>query len=357
MEEGSASEFPDWAYLPQEIVHLISEKVKSIVDYVRFRAVCCSWRSASLPKPRHLPPQLPWLLIAYEPQSEDDKDKETRLFYDLWESKMHKLHPPEISHMNCYASYRGWVMFVSCNGDFFWGPTGPNCLITVFIAGWWGAVYCLVGDPCWTWVTDFPEISTPLVDITYYRGRFYLLYEGGMEIVEANKPEEKIICEFEPELGVDFKTKFLLEEKSGVYVVAALPAAHADDTKEGTEKSFKPKIRLYQFQEQTLKFKQLTDTSKTVVFKGASWLTVYPDDWDSLDGGSLYKVECSFKHQKFTMCYTIYVFKMDDGNYKPVVCNLGKELRMEGIAPVCDLNKELRMDGAAPAMWFQPSFV
>ncbi|KAJ3689771.1 hypothetical protein LUZ61_018935 [Rhynchospora tenuis] len=398
-EEGSPSEFPDWANLPQEIVHLISEKVKSIVDYVRFRAVCSSWRSASLAIPRHLPPQLPWLLIAHVPQSKEDKG--TRLFYDLWESKMHKFRFPEISQMNCYASYRGWVMFESCNGsqvlllnpltrtriqlpsfttpvkhipddldDLYWympekvtfsaDPTDPNCRITVFLAGLWGGFYCLVGDPCWTWVTDFPEISAPLVDITYYRGRFYLLYKGGMEIVEANKPEEKIICEFEPELGVDFMPKFLLEGNSEVYVVAALPAAHAHDTKEGTEKNLEPKIRLYQFQEQPLKLRQLTDTSNTVIFKGASWLTVCPDDWDTLNGGSLYKVDCSCKLQKYlTVCYTIYFCKLDDSNYKPVVCNLGKELGTEGIAPLHDLGKELRLrlDAAAPTMWFQPSFV
>ncbi|XP_078161805.1 putative F-box protein At4g17565 [Carex rostrata] len=137
--KGSTSEFFDWADLPSLVLHLISEKINFITDYVRYRAVCSSWRFASLPKPRHLPPQLPWLFLPQAPYLDinSTKDEGIRLFYDFWQFKMHKHHLPEtidkihipeiiekehkilipetIENM-CLSSYRGWLLFVA-HGD------------------------------------------------------------------------------------------------------------------------------------------------------------------------------------------------------------------------------------------------
>ncbi|KAJ4786312.1 F-box protein (DUF295) [Rhynchospora pubera] len=98
-------------------MHLVSEKVKSITDYVLFRAVCSPWRSASFPKPRHhFPPQLPWLMLPYSPEQNPEDDDGTCLFYDLWESKMRKLHLPETIGMMCCASDHGWLLLVATGG-------------------------------------------------------------------------------------------------------------------------------------------------------------------------------------------------------------------------------------------------
>ncbi|KAJ4777844.1 F-box family protein [Rhynchospora pubera] len=114
----SKSAFSDWSHLPPDIVQLISEKFKSITDYLRFRAVCSPWRSASLPRPRHLPPQLPWLMLTHKPykKQKGQRHNGVYLFYDLERSKLREVHLPETTGMVCCASYQGWLLLLASKG-------------------------------------------------------------------------------------------------------------------------------------------------------------------------------------------------------------------------------------------------
>lgn len=40
----------------------------------------------------------------------------TRLFYNLWQSRMHKIHLSETIGKTCCASYHGWLLFVAPEG-------------------------------------------------------------------------------------------------------------------------------------------------------------------------------------------------------------------------------------------------
>ncbi|KAJ4772474.1 F-box protein skip23 [Rhynchospora pubera] len=375
----SLSEFRDWANLPPEIVYLISEKVKYIVDYVRFRAVCSAWRSASRPKPRHLPPQLPWLMLPYDGYSWTTKDDTTRFFYDVWESKMREIHLPETEVMTCCASYLGWLLLVSYKGrqvsllnpltrcqielppfstwfdpymisfgmtkmTFSADLTDPNCLITALLEDNC-VMSCQVGDRSWK---RYYYQSKELADVTCYNGRLYFLYQGEMVIIEYNKPEHKGILE--PELigavvvlaDLDFLDdddepnyiaaveKYFVEGKSGVSVVGFHP--------EG-------KFMLYQFQEQQMKLEKITIDS-TAIFYGDNYpcLALSSDDWDSLDGGSLY-----MEHRRVPDALKLVAVK---SGYHT------KFARMVGgnVMYWYDINQESPYHQAAPAMWFQPSF-
>ncbi|KAJ1694711.1 hypothetical protein LUZ63_011409 [Rhynchospora breviuscula] len=255
-EASSSSEFRDWAHLLPEIVELISSKVKSTTNYVRFRAVCSPWRSASYPKPRHhLPPQLPWLMF---PNSSCDPT--CVYFDDIWESKRRKFYLPEAKDMVYIASYCGWFLVidysiikvfllnpltrarirlpsfngrVKClgddkSGDMFYhyscsftgtkmtfsaNLTDPNCLIMVFFPRY-DVICCRVGDLYWTWVT-YRAGLTKITDATYYNRQFYLLYEESLMIIESDKPEERIVPM--PELKA--VRKCFLEGKTGVFVL------------------------------------------------------------------------------------------------------------------------------------------
>ncbi|KAJ4746593.1 F-box family protein [Rhynchospora pubera] len=392
---------PDWAYLPTLVVQLISEKVKSIIDYVRFRAVCSPWRSSSLLKPTHLPPQLPWLMISYNSNPEDDG---IRLFYDLWQFKLHKLHLPETIGKKCCASYRGWLVLLAPEGGkevFLLNPltrariqlppfstpvkifgveqeecrsvdhysyepsiddciikklsfstdlTDPNCLVIVFLKGMQEIFFCQVGDPCWTMVKMQEEF-----DATYHNGRFYFCsFEGAMRVYDLNNPEKRLVSVL-PEL--QSVPKMFLEGKSGVYLIrfvvrnpetstVAQEERHdpAHDTKY-TVKPFAYKIELYQLLEQPFGLKHITDTTNTTIFYRGIFdcLTVCSDDWDSLDGGRMYVVHTgTFSAGKNNggECNTVFSTKLDDGKLELVVSDFGEE-------PLWP---------AAPAMLFQPSF-
>ncbi|KAJ4759154.1 F-box protein skip23 [Rhynchospora pubera] len=389
--EAAPSELSDWAHLPGTAVQLISQKLKLVTDYVRFRAVCSPWRSASVPKPRHLPPQLPWLLIPWD--SRDTEDDGIRLFYDLWESKMRKLHLPETIGMVCWSSNNGWLFLSDaqneeilllnpltrarirfplfaqlrvrvgfrghsgdphyhdfwrhpCLGDLEFGirkvtssadPTNPDCLITVFPWRCHALFCCRVRDHCWT-----PIKISPSMDATYYNGRFYLLYDNVMVIIDSDNPqdsEERIFPWLEPNLIAD--KKFLIEGKSAVYAVHVVledePAA--DYLEENTVGCLRKKTELYKFQEQLLKLEKVTDTGSQIIFCGRDtcpYLAVCSDDWEFLDGGCVYIVVRALDESHYSICMA----KLDDFELKSVVSNLGKGSQ--------------NYSSARP-MWFQPS--
>ncbi|KAJ4779604.1 F-box protein skip23 [Rhynchospora pubera] len=361
----SFSEFRDWANLPLEMVELISKKVKYIVDYIRFRAVCSTWRSVPCPKQHRLPPQLPWLMLPYDGSIYKNND-EVHFFYDVWESKMRKLY---FLADTCCASYHGWLLLVSYKGrdvsllnpltqseiklpafgtwfdpyyisfgkskmTFSADLTHPNCLITVFLEKYW-VISCQIGDR--SWKRYYPRKE--LVDATHYNGRLYFLYEGEMMIIESNKREERRVLVpeltmtivLEPELTA-VKKRFV-EGKSGVYVVGV---------------HHERKFVLYEFLEQQMMLRKITtDTSdSTVIFYGDNYpcLALSSDDWDTLDGGSLYLehkcVPDELKLEAVEAGYNIYSAQIVDGN---VIFMSHKDQK----PPYYQ---------AKPAMWFQPSF-
>ncbi|KAJ3687856.1 hypothetical protein LUZ61_017020 [Rhynchospora tenuis] len=365
-ERDSPSEFCDWAYLPPEIVELISVNVKYIVDYVRFRAVCSTWRSASRPKPLHLPPQLPWLMLPYEAETRTDNGG-IRFFYDAWESKMREIHLPETRIMTCCASYRGWLLLVLYKGrkvsllnpltrceielppfsawfdpyyicfgkskmTFSADLNHPNCLITVFLEKDW-VISCRIGER--SWKRYYP--SEQLVDATRYNGRLFLLYKGKMVIIESNKLKHKGVLKpkltfiFDPEFAA--LRKRFVEGKSGVYVVGVLP---------------EEKFVLYRYHERKMRLKKITTNSSdsTAIFYGNNYpcLALSSNDWDLLDGGSLYmehkSVPDELKLEAVKSGYNLFA-KMVDGKVKL----LDEE----------DQRPPYRYS-APPAMWFQPSF-
>ncbi|KAJ4802646.1 F-box family protein [Rhynchospora pubera] len=397
-DEGAPSEFRDWANIPVDIVGLISEKVKSITDYVRFRAVCSPWRSASLSQPRHVLPQLPWLMIPYMPFPErlplDKKDDGVRLFYDHRESKMRKLHLPETIGMMCCASYRGWLLLVAREGkevfllnpltrarvqlppftlpvkrlrvrgdlgvpdhgydvsDLFKSPMGnfvitrvtfyadlsdPNCLITVFLEDCWGIFYCQVGDPCWAMTNLRDQEFVYLKSSGMSTSLYWMGNPVHVVAVHNSKENEEETCQNDGDDPV------------------------VDDTKETSEKTLEQTFELYHFLENKFDLKKITDTSNTTLFFGGIHhvLAVCSDDWDLLDGGCVY-IEHKCKpsagndnddddddhdhdhDHDHDYYYTISFAKMDDVNFKKVACDIARET---AIWP------------PAPAMWFQPSYV
>lgn len=97
-----------WSQLPVELLEVIAKKLTVYIDYIRFRAVCSSWRSSVPNFPRHLPCQLPWLML---PKSHRRLSRCG--FFSLSENKVHSLNLPEASHSKrlCGSSC-GWLIIL-----------------------------------------------------------------------------------------------------------------------------------------------------------------------------------------------------------------------------------------------------
>jgi Protein of unknown function (DUF295)/F-box domain len=85
------SESPDWSDLPLDLLPLISRKLTDICDFVRFRVVCKTWRSA-IDATSDLAPQLPWII-----ENSGKFDKGYLRFYSLLTGKTHIINFPESS--------------------------------------------------------------------------------------------------------------------------------------------------------------------------------------------------------------------------------------------------------------------
>lgn len=420
----------DWAYgLPTVAVQLISDEIKSITDFVRFRAVCMPWRSASHPKPLHLPPQLPWLMIPYYPDQEDanrykkkgskpGEDDGIRLFYDLWQSKMLKLHLPETIGKMCCASYRGWLVLVATQGtevfllnpltrariplppfttpvkvfgvvqedcwyeacywfepyignfvisklSFSTDPTDPNCVMMVFLQRTCRIFFCRVGDPYWTMVNMHPQQirTAKFADATFHDGRFYLLsHDGVMRVYDLNNPRMRFLRSFEPELRS--VTKLLLEGKSGVYMVVVRQIEEEDGGEEEEAAAQEDQDDRSHDVESTEKgLRQKIDLYQ---FPGPQ---MGPQKVNDTSNTTIFYGD---NHHCLAVCsddwdslpggcmYMEYACAPSAGKDEGESCygiyftKLGNS---KSKLVVSDLGEWPRLWPAAPAMWFQPSFV
>ncbi|CAN6553605.1 unnamed protein product [Malus baccata var. baccata] len=114
MEEASTS-VAGWAWLPDDILGLILEKLIPISDYIRFSAVCKHWKSVALHhkqhrlvKSRHN--QLPMLMVPTK-----DSSNKRRSLYSVTRGKTYgfELHVPYSKR--CCGSSHGWLACVDDN--------------------------------------------------------------------------------------------------------------------------------------------------------------------------------------------------------------------------------------------------
>ncbi|KAJ3706246.1 hypothetical protein LUZ61_009951 [Rhynchospora tenuis] len=87
---------PDWSMLPPELLQIIARKLPDISDFVKFRAVCTTWRSSACVSDP--PPQLPWFLEEAGFLLEEAGYFKSNLhFYSLFSGKIHTIHSPNSS--------------------------------------------------------------------------------------------------------------------------------------------------------------------------------------------------------------------------------------------------------------------
>ncbi|KAJ4781750.1 F-box protein SKIP23 [Rhynchospora pubera] len=104
----------NWEDLPTDLIITISTHITRNADYIRFRAACSSWRSATDARPHHLPRQIPFLLLSGDAFT----------FYSPTEDRSYFVPFPSGSHYHFLGSSHGWLFLV--------GPTTSLILLNPF---------------------------------------------------------------------------------------------------------------------------------------------------------------------------------------------------------------------------------
>ncbi|KAJ3691035.1 hypothetical protein LUZ61_020199 [Rhynchospora tenuis] len=94
----------DWSTLAPELLNLIARNLSEISDFVRFRAVCKTWRFST--PITDLPPQFPWILgIRWNNNYERD-----RLLYSVNFRKVHTILAPKYLRKRFLGSSQGYIL-------------------------------------------------------------------------------------------------------------------------------------------------------------------------------------------------------------------------------------------------------
>ncbi|XP_077223908.1 putative F-box protein At1g65740 [Tasmannia lanceolata] len=224
-EEPTGREDSKWSQLPKEIMELILKQL-ILSDYIRFGAVCVSWRSVATEKRYPPVPQLPWIMLSKCSKSE------IRAFYSPSEDRIYKLNLPEIRATQCRGSYKGWMIMSEVNGRNYLlnmfsreqiqlpsrprhqssntgsyiskailssAPTSDhtaiseNCVVVAITEQ--VLVFCRLGDKKWTAFEEWNGIT--------WGSRFYkdIAFCNGL-LYAVNVKQELITCAFGPPLKV-----------------------------------------------------------------------------------------------------------------------------------------------------------
>ncbi|KAF6164451.1 hypothetical protein GIB67_025277 [Kingdonia uniflora] len=202
-----------WSDLPKDLLIVIAKRVltSDVVDYIRFGAVCTSWRSVSLKKSirQYLPYDIPCLLFPHRKEFESH-----RCFLNASSNKVHSLKGRAALNDYCVGSSQCWLVMLVWNSYEFYLlnpgrkvrfnlPSGetlrkggyniyPNLLISkvvissppssndvsscivMAIVNREELAFCKPGDDSWIIIPREGPPFRHVKDLTYCDGQFFL---------------------------------------------------------------------------------------------------------------------------------------------------------------------------------------
>ncbi|KAJ3695923.1 hypothetical protein LUZ60_001300 [Juncus effusus] len=103
----------NWSDLPADLLHQISKNLPSLSDFLRFRSVCTSFRSAT--SASDPPPQLPWLLEHRDPSTTHNST--SLRFYSLTSDSVHTVACPKSDCKWLKGPSHGYLLATHCTTD------------------------------------------------------------------------------------------------------------------------------------------------------------------------------------------------------------------------------------------------
>lgn len=193
----------EWSTLPPELLREISRKLATVFEFVRFRAVCRSWRSVA--KPADLTPQLPWLFLPCK------LDTNCCIFFSPVTGDVHRFPLPEARGKRICGSRDGWLALVDDRTNALTllqpltgshislpplgikrklvskvilssSPTSASpCVVTVFFVGAPELGFCRLGPDGWSqWSEMDTWLPCGIRDVVYHHGKFYAINGTGL---------------------------------------------------------------------------------------------------------------------------------------------------------------------------------
>ncbi|KAF6166396.1 hypothetical protein GIB67_034947 [Kingdonia uniflora] len=204
----------DWSYLHKDMLEEIAARVAAfdVVDYLKFRDVCTSWRSAFVEGKKKLPSLIPWI-FSYDSADKRIGVEEHKFKYSLvnpFNNKLQWLNSWRVRTEYCGGSSKGWILMADWNKSNEVHLLNPltnmqvplpsirqpymienvvlssppisgddeSCVVMAIVCdrsrgcAKWQLAFCKPGDDIWTMIGgQLPHY----VDITYCNGLFYVL--------------------------------------------------------------------------------------------------------------------------------------------------------------------------------------
>lgn len=385
-----------WSLLPNDLLQKIADLLLvNIVDYIRVRAVCKSWRSGitdvqQLKLP--LPPQLPWLMLKYDEESEDGT------FHRLSDGKEIKLTLPEARDNRIVGSTNGMFVLVDsatmvhllnpftraqihlpplallpqlelrehAMGEYdvvdsddefiieysfgvresISANRAKDLLLTKVVMTTEGTVAAIVrlldqlvfaqaGDDKWTIVGE----ALAWTDILHYRGQLYAVDASGCVFICGLKPECKVTQIASAPFENEAYQWYLVESLGELLLVARYltdkprPFPYAYETK---------KFEVFRIdQKKEIKLVKLQSLGDRMLFLGtAPSFSLSARDCPGFEGNRIYFTACYFEifFDGNHGSNDFGVFNLEDGSIKPLPCFGSSSLVVW-----------------PPAIWFAPS--
>lgn len=365
----SSNKVVDWLELPELILSLVAQKFQRQKDFIRFGAVCQSWRSIFKYLQSQATPRLPLLMLA----TELNRDSQTRSFYSLTEKKVCNSQVPVAHHKFCPGSSHGWIVtvsedkqvslfnpFISVDNEIHLPPLtafeshpnggipshlgflrkavlsanpihNPSYVVMAIYSACSRLAFFRPGDKAWTSLNS--EIGG-FVDVIYCRDRFYGVKRGGVVYsCDFDHPQPQL-SKVAPPLDEGADSRYLVESSGDLLQILRFTLFADDDFDENHVHDynyFNGGFEVYKLDPVELKWIQLDNLDGRLIFVGDNCsICLRASDFPECEPNSIYFTddyyEGYFRKERYGIGpHDLGFFSFEDGmlgKYYPTTSNM-----------------------------------